>query len=350
MGDRGAGRAFIGSFTSAGGRGIVAAEVDPRTGALTETGAGDAVPDPSYLAAGPTAEGGPVLYAVSETAQGTVAAYDIAGPLPRPICAPVAVCGDAPTHLAVAGGHLLTANYGSGSVTVLPLAADGTPLPASAVLRHEGTGPDPARQLAPHAHQVLPDPSGRWVLSVDLGTDSVRICSLDAERGELTLHGETALPPGTGPRHLAFHPAGRHAYVLGELEPTVTLCRWDAAGGALEPVGERRLFPDSSDGPAYPSAPVVSHDGRHLWAAVRGTDTIAVLALDETGEKAEAVASVPCGGHWPRDLTLDPAGTRLYAANERSGDVTWFDLDPATGIPHRAGSLAVPAASRVIFV
>ncbi|MFF0079086.1 lactonase family protein [Streptomyces canus] len=346
--DRDRGRAFIGSFTSAGGRGIVAARVDPDTGALTVTGAVNDVADPSYLTVRHL-HTGPVLYAVSETAPGAVAAYDVAGPVPRPLGAPVTVRADEPTHLTATHGHLLTANYGSGSVTVLPLADDGTPRAPSGVMRHEGRGPHPDRQLAPHAHQVLPDPSGRWVLSVDLGTDSVRVCSFNAQAGELTLHSTTALPPGTGPRHLVFHPAGHHAYVLGELRPGLTVCRWDAATGVLEPAQETGLFPDGADAPASPSAPAVSRDGRHLWAALRGPDAIAVLALDETGEHAKPVASVPCGGHWPRDLALNPSGTRLYAANERSGDITWFDLDPATGIPDRAGSLGIPAASSVVF-
>ncbi|MFE6870898.1 lactonase family protein [Kitasatospora sp. NPDC057692] len=348
MEDKGAVRAYIGSFTSAGGRGITVAEVDPGTGELTVTGTVDAVPNPSYLALG-HAEGGPVLYAVSETLPGAVAAFDLSGPLPRPLGAPVPVRGDEPTHLALSQGHLLTANYGSGSVSVLPLAADGAPQAPSGVLPNEGSGPHPGRQLAPHAHQVLPDPSGRWVLGVDLGTDAVRILALDPATGEPTLHGQTALPPGTGPRHLAFHPSGRLAYVLGELRPVVTVCRWDAAAGVLAPVGEAPLSPDGSGDAGLPSAPVVSRDGRYLWVAVRGTDTIAVLALDADGERARPVASVPCGGAWPRDLVLDPSGTRLYAANERSGDVTWFDVDAATGLPRRAGSLAVPAVSTVLF-
>ncbi|MFE9354542.1 lactonase family protein [Streptomyces olivaceoviridis] len=342
-------RAFIGSFTSSGGRGIVVAAVDPATGALTEIGVIDSLPDPSYLTVDHTGPG-PVLYAVSETAHGSVAAYDIAGPEPRPLGAPVAVRGDSPTHLSVVRGHVLTANYASGSVTVLPLAADGGPRTAGDVRHYTGSGPDPARQSGPHAHQVLPDPSGRWVLGVDLGADKVWIFSLDAQEGRLVPNGETSLPPGTGPRHLAFHPSGSHAYVLGELDPTVTVCRWDAAAGVLEPVRTAPLFPDGTDEAVSPSAPVVSPDGRHLWAAVRGTDTITVLALDATGEHAEPVASVPCGGRWPRDLVLHPSGTRLYAANERSGDVTWLDLDPATGVPRRAGSLPVPAASSVVFV
>ncbi|MFF8845446.1 lactonase family protein [Streptomyces sp. NPDC015127] len=344
MGDTGVGRAFIGSFTSAGGRGITAATVDPGTGALTVTAATDAVADPSYLAATDT-----VLYAVSETTDGAVAAFDITGGALRPIGAPAPVAGEGPTHLALAQGHLLTADYGSGSVSVLPLGPDGSPRPVAAVVRYDGHGPDPDRQTRPHPHQVLPDPSGRWVIAVDLGTDAVRVHAHDRATGRLTVHRETALPPGTGPRHLAFHPGGGHAYALGELEPTLTVCRWDDRAGTLEPLAGVRVLPDGAEGPAYPSAVVVAPDGRRVWAAIRGHDSIAVLDLDETAEKAELVATVPCGGHWPRDLALDPSGRRLYAANERSGDVTWFDIDEATGIPRRAGSLPVPAASCVIF-
>ncbi|MGW1979485.1 lactonase family protein [Streptomyces sp. NPDC001889] len=349
MGDKSTRRAFIGSFTSTGGRGVIAADVDGETGALTETGVSDAVADPSYLALA-TVAGDQVLYAVSETSEGAVGAFDLRGRAPRPIGARVPVCGASPTHLAVHGGHLLTANYGSGSVTVLPIGPAGEPAAASGVLQHEGDGPDPDRQRGPHAHQVLPDPSGRWVLAVDLGTDSVHISALDTATGELTRHGETPLRPGTGPRHLAFHPAGTHAYVLNELVPTLTVCRWDAGAGVLEPVGEVPVLPDGTEGPAYPSEVVVAPDGRRLWAANRGHDSIAVLSLDGSGERAELITTVPCGGRWPRDLTLDPSGRRLYAANERSGDVTWFDLDPETGVPRRAGSLDAPAASCVVFL
>ncbi|MER5962155.1 lactonase family protein [Streptomyces sp. NPDC002057] len=337
-------RAYIGSFTSAGGRGVLAADVDGTTGELTVTGGSDAVADPSFLALA-----GSVLHAVSETEAGAVAAFDIAGPAPLPLGAPVPVDGAAPTHLAVAAGHLFTANYTSGSVTALPLAEDGTARPATTVLRHEGSGPVEARQSLPHAHQVLPDPSGRWIVSVDLGTDSVRVCALDPATGALTLHGETALRPGTGPRHLAFHPSGAYAYVLNELEPTLTVCRWDAGTGVLEPLGETPVVPEGTTGPSYPSEVVVAPDGRFLWAAVRGDDTLAVLALGADGAEAALVATVPCGGTWPRDLTLAPSGRHLYAANERSGDVTWFSLDPETGIPVRGGAIEAPAASCVVF-
>ncbi|MFJ9823552.1 lactonase family protein [Streptomyces sp. NPDC101160] len=337
-------RAYIGSFTSAGGRGVIAAEVDPGSGALTVTGTSDAVADPSFLALD-----GHVLYAVSETEQGAAAAFDVTGPEPRPLGAPVPVDAAGPTHLAVVGRCLLTADYTSGSVTSLARTADGGLGPVLGRLRHEGSGPVAGRQDGPHAHQVLPDPSGRWVLDVDLGTDTVTVSVLAPATGALRPHRATALRPGTGPRHLAFHPAGGHAYVLNELEPTLTVCRWDAEAGVLTPLTETPVVPEGATGPQYPSEVVAAPDGRFLWAAVRGGDTLAVLALDPTGESARLVTSVPCGGHWPRDLTLGPSGRHLYAANERSGDVTWFTVDPQTGIPALAGSIPAPAASCVVF-
>ncbi|MEV3988353.1 lactonase family protein [Streptomyces sp. NPDC049837] len=340
---RGSGSAYIGSFTSAGGRGVVAAAVDRETGALTVTGASGAVPDPSFLIAAP---GGDVLYAAGETEDGAVAAFDVTGPAPRLLGAPAPVRGTHPTHLALVHGHVLTANYGSGSVSALPLGPDGVPKPATGVLPHRGSGPHPDRQEGPHAHQVVPAPGGRWVLSVDLGTDSVRVIALDPATGGLTPHGETALRPGSGPRHLALHPSGSHVYVLAELTPTLTVCRWNPATGTLAPVEEVALPTDTVN---YPSGIAASRDGRFLWAAVRGADTIAVLALDESGERPRPVTAVPCGGRWPRDLALDPEGRRLYVANERSGDVTWFDIDPATGVPSRAGAIQVPAATCVAF-
>lgn len=351
MSGNSAGRAFIGSFTTAGGQGITVAEVDRETGALTVVGSTDTVPDPSFLVA---SADGTILYAVSEASEGAAAALDITGEVPRLIGGCLrSVNGDGPTHLTLAANHLVTANYGSGSVTVLPLREDGSLRAAVFVEQHQGSGPDAERQTEPHAHQVLPDPSGDWLLSVDLGTDSVYVGAVDPVTGELRPHGETALRPGTGPRHLAFHPAGGHAYVLNELEPTLTVCRWDAASGVLEPLHEVPVLPEEVSGApdrTYPSEVVVSLDGRFVWTANRGHDSISVLTLDETGEKAQLVASVPCGGNWPRDLALDPTGQWLYAANERSGDVSWFAVDQETGVPRHAGTIDAPAASCVLFV
>jgi 6-phosphogluconolactonase len=341
----GAVRAFIGSFTAAGGPGVVAAAVDPDSGALRLLGSADGVPDPSYLALAPD---GDTLYAVSETSEGAVAVYRVTGGAPRLAGRPVPV-GGGPTHLSLFAGHVLTANYGCGSVTAVPVRADGTLAPApSGRLRHTGSGPHAPRQRGPHAHQVQPDPSGRWVVSVDLGTDSVRVCTLDG--GTLALHREFALRPGSGPRHLAFHPDGRYAYVVNELSPTVTVCRWDAVRGALKPLSETPVLRGVPAGDVFPSGIVVSPDGRFVWTATRGTDVLSVFTVGGDGGgggNLELVATVDCGGRWPRALAA--SGGLLYAANERSGDVTWFAVDPRTGMPRRGGSVRVAAAACVVF-
>lgn len=340
--------AHIGCFTSGGGRGITTAAVDPATGALTPLAVTATPENPSCLALSP--DGG-VLYAVSEADRGAVLAFRTGPGGLEALGEPVPVGAAGPTHLSTAGRRLLTANYTSGSVSSLPLAADGGIGGPAAVLAHRGSGPDPERQRGPHAHQVRPDPTGRWVLSVDLGTDSVRVCTPDPATGGLRLHGETVLRAGSGPRHLAFHPDGEVVYVLHELEPLMTVCRWDGAAGRLEPVSEVQVAPEAAPGAArpYPSVVAVCADGRFVWAAVRGTDVIAAFSLADGAEKPQATAVTDCGGSWPRDLVADPSGRRLYVANEWSGDVTWFDLDPATGAPHRAGSVAVPAAACVVF-
>ncbi|MHC3467851.1 lactonase family protein [Streptomyces sp. 7R007] len=334
-------RAYIGSFTAAGGPGIVTALVSARSGALTLLNSVDGVPDPSYLA---LAADRRTLYAVSETAEGAVAAYRVTGERPEQAGAPVAVDGSGPTHLSLFAGHVLTANYGSGSVTAVPVRADGTLAPApSAVFRHTGSGPHTRRQQGPHAHQVQPDPSGRWAVSVDLGTDSVRVCAL--VEGRLELHREIALRPGSGPRHLAFHPDGERAYVANELTPTVTVCRWDAGQGCLRPLTETQVLPGAPDGDAYPSGVVVAPDGRFVWTATRGEDVLSTFAVE--GDGLRLLGTVPCGGHWPRALA-ESAGF-LYAANERSGEVTWFAVDQETGLPRYEGVVEVPAASCVVF-
>ncbi|MFI7400694.1 lactonase family protein [Streptomyces sp. NPDC049541] len=334
-------RAFIGSFTAAGGPGIVTVAVAPDRGALTVLSSVDGVPDPSYLAPAPD---GRTLYAVSETAEGAVAAYRVTADRPEKTGAPVPVGGNTPTHLSVFDGHVLTANYGSGSVTAVPVRSDGALADvASDVLQHKGSGPHTLRQQGPHAHQVQPDPSGRWAVSVDLGTDSVRVCTLTG--GHLEVHREIALRPGSGPRHLAFHPDGTRAYVLNELTPTLTVCHWDAVTGSLEPLTERHVLPGAPTGDAYPSGIVASPDGRFVWTATRGEDVLSTFAVE--GDELRLIGTVPCGGHWPRAIAESDGF--LYVANERSGEVTWFALDPATGLPRYEGSLAVPAASCVVF-
>ncbi|MEU9145572.1 lactonase family protein [Streptomyces sp. NPDC048349] len=346
---QGAGRrAYIGSFASGGGRGITTAAVDPVTGALTALSAVDGPGDASCLALSVDRQ---VLYAAGGTEQGWAAAYRITADGLAPLGRPVPVDGLGPAHLSVAGDRLLIANYTSGSVSGLRIAGDGRPQGPAAVLGHRGRGPDPERQSGPHAHHVTPDPSGRWVLSVDLGTDSVRVCVPDPAGGPLRVRAETPLRAGSGPREVAFHPRGDVAYVIHELEPQLTVCRWDAGSGRLYQTGE---VPLGSADPAagtreYPSVALVSGDGRFVWAAIRGSNLITTLSLSDGPEKPRITDVADCGGQWPRHLAAGPSGRHLYVSNEWSGDVTWFDADPETGRLHPAGRLDVPAAACVVL-
>lgn len=302
---------FLGSYTAAG---LAVADVDPVTGRLTVTATVPGVPDVSWLATG-----GGLLYATNERTPGSVTTVDVETPAVRSV-RPVE--GDEPTHLAVVGEFLLVANHGSGSVTVLPL--DGGP-PTDVVRYPQGA----------HAHQVLTDPAGRWVLVVDLGTDSVRVYEL--ESGRLREHDRVGVGPG--PRHLVWHPDGRRAYLVCEHAAQVVPCSWE--DGTLTPVG---AHPIAADG--YPGEGVMSPDGRFLYVTNRGPNTVATFALDEF----RLVDTTFCGGDWPRHATLDPTGRWLYVANQRSGTVTWLSRDPDSGrLGGVAGTTTVEAVAMVLF-
>ncbi|MEW2586963.1 lactonase family protein [Streptomyces virginiae] len=341
-------RAHIGSFASGGGGGITTAAVDPLTGALTVLSVVDGLGDTPCLALSADRQ---VLYAVGGPDQGLAAAYRITADGLAPLGAPVPVDGLGPAHVSVAADRLLIANYTSGTVSALRIAGDGRPEGPAVVLGHRGRGPDPERQAGPHAHHVTPDPSGRWVLSVDLGTDSVRVCEPDPAGGPLRVRAETPLRAGSGPREVAFHPRGDVAYVIHELEPQLTVCRWDAGAGRLHPTGEVALGSgDATTGVReYPSVVLVPGDGRFVWAAIRGSDLITTLSLSDGPEKPRITDVVSCGGQWPRHLAAGPSGRHLYVSNEWSGDVTWFETDPDTGRPQPAGRLDVPAAACVVL-
>ncbi|GAA1907364.1 lactonase family protein [Streptomyces sodiiphilus] len=343
----GARYAYIGSYTSRGGWGITTARAGAADGALSPVHRTAVLPDPGFLALAP---GRPVLYAVSETAEGRAAAFSLARPgTPEPLGPPVEVGGAGPAHLAVGPERLYTANYTSGSVSTLRLREDGSPAGPAAVRTHRGGGPVKGRQDGPHAHAVVLAPARDRLLAVDLGTDSVWIHPVDPGPGDPPGR-EVRLRPGSGPRHLAFHPEGRMAYVVNELNSTLVRCGWDATAGELEPLEETALLPPGTAGENYPSGLAVSPCGTRLYTANRGHDSIAVLDLGPEGAgRPELVGTVPCRGAWPRALALAPGGEWLYVANERSGDVAWFRTGQRDGLPEHAGSLRVPAPGCVVL-
>jgi len=294
---------WIGTYPVAGagtpvgqGEGIWRVDLDPATGALSNARQVVETPSPSFLALR-----GTVLYAVNEQTDGTVSAFDVVGDtlVHR---ATVPSGGADPCHLVLDahGDALLVANYTSGTLGVLPLDADGgfATLGPAQVLGHVGSGPDEDRQESPHAHFVTLDPSGAFVLVVDLGTDEIR--RYRREEGRLVEDGVAAvLPAGKGPRHLTFSADGRFAYVVGELDVTVRVLAWRAGVGTLVqtvpattvPAAERRL-------PSH-----VVRDGDRLLVGVRSSDVLARFAIRADG-LLEPVADDALPGAWPRHLEV----------------------------------------------
>ena len=322
---------YVGGYTGdKGGEadGIALLRRDPASGVLTRLGVAVLTPSPSFLAQHPTR---PVLYAVNELeSAGTVSAFTVAaaGELTPLSVQPTG--GSDPAHLAVTadGRWLLVANYTSGSVAVHPLDPEGAPGERADLLDLQGTGPDRDRQSGAHAHMVVP--AGDGVLIADLGADKVWRCRLDPVSGRLTmLPPAIVAKPGTGPRHLRFAPDGT-LLLVGELSATLSWYRPSADGG-LRPAGETAT--STLDGQTYPSEILTGRDGRFIYVANRGPDTVSTFAWD--GERATLIAEVPSGGRWPRHMAL--LGDHLYVTNQLSHSVTTFRIDPDTGIPTAQG-------------
>ena len=322
---------YVGCYTAetgGDGEGIVLLRRDPVAGDLTRIGVAARTPSPSFLARHPAL---PVLYAVNELDAGTITAFAVErdGSLTELVTRPTG--GAQPCHLAVTadGRHVLAANYSSGSVSVHPLDAAGRPGERTDLLELDGHGPDPERQTGPHAHMVAPAPDGSDVLVVDLGSDRIWRCRLDAGPGRLTdLAPAAVTPPGTGPRHLRWAPDGT-LLLAGELSAELSWYRSGpdglARGGSVPAT--------TVDGTDFPSELTMSADGRFVHLANRGPNTVATFAWD--GDAATLVAEVPTGGDWPRHMAL--LSDHLYVANERSHTVTVFRIDPESGVPRPQG-------------
>jgi 6-phosphogluconolactonase len=334
--------AYLGTYTSqpGGGTGIGLAAYRPGGGGLASTGVLDGVANPSYLALAPDRR---TLYTVNEQAEGAVTAVRIGAGRPPEVLGSRPTGGADPCHLSVHSGgrFLLSANYTGGSLAVHPLGRDGSPGEASDLVRHEGSGPDPQRQDGPHAHQVVTDPSGRHVLAVDLGTDSVYTYRLDERKGTLRACGRAATRPGAGPRHLVFHPAGTYAYLVNELDSTLVVCAYDARTGALAPGKPQPTLPPGTalDERNYPAAVIISPDGRFVYVSNRGHDSIAAFAVRRGGAELCLASVTPSGGSYPRHIALDPSGRLLFASNQKSGRVTTFRVDRRTGRPNSVGTV-----------
>lgn len=334
---------FCGGYTHRSPVGIRVFDADP-DGTLRELSSVDHVEHPSFLATHP---GGRIVYAVSETTEfdgrpggGIVAfAFDpTTGALSE--IDRVSSLGDAPCHLSVAtdGSQLYVANYLGGSIASYALRADGRFGEVIAHRRHEGSGPTD-RQRGPHAHCVRPSPDGAFVHAADLGTDTVYRYAVGADTLEPA--GRLTAAPGAGPRQVTFHPTRPLAFVINELDCTLTACATDE-GEELVPIQTLpTLAEDHRDSIA---ADVQVHpDGHRLYASTRGADTVAVYACEPTDQPLRLLGHVPSGGATPRSMTVHPAGRTLLVANQDSDTIVPFAL--ADGyLPSAGSAVAAPAA------
>lgn len=346
---------YIGTGTNDPEEGIHALRFDAATGELHRAG-GEVTPilNPTFLALSPDAR---FLYAVSEASgMGTVHAYrvdDTTGTLT--FLNQQSTGGDGPAYVSTdrTGRWVLVANYGGGSVALLP-TADGHLGEAADVVQHTGTGPNKERQEAPHAHYIHVSPDNRYAYAADLGIDRVRVYRLDDEQGSLTSAPvlEVATAPGAGPRHLDFHPNGRFAYLVGELDGTVTAYAYDAVSGDLSALQVLSALPADFAGHNQSADIHVHPSGRWLYVSNRGDfDSIAVLGIDDATGRLTLIEHQANGIGWPRNFAIDPTGRWLLVANRRLDNITVFEIDAETGrLSATDQHIGVPAPTNITFV
>ena len=339
---------YVGTYTAGRSEGIYLFRLNLSSGELRHVGTTKGVVNPSFL----TLDGRRrYLYAVNEVEEfagkksGAVSAFAVdqtTGGLRFLNQQPS--MGGAPCYVSLdAGGRfLLVANYVGGNVTVLPVRVDGSLGEAADVKQFQGSGVNPQRQEGPHAHCILPDRSGRHVYSCDLGTDKVMIYRFDAKEGKLIPNDEpwVQVKPGAGPRHLTFHPGGRHAYVINELDSTVTAFAHDPGSGALRELQTVPALPTDFKGANTGADIHTSPDGKFLYSSNRGHDSIAAFRVDARTGRLSFVAHTPTRGKKPRNFAIDPTGAFLLVANQDSDTIVTFRRDPLTGRLDPAGQAA----------
>jgi 6-phosphogluconolactonase len=376
--------AYVGTFSSplrdvlktqvdlppGNGRGIHLFRVNRATGEMTPAGIQEMGTSPSCLALNAA---GTRLYSANETdrvgeeKEGTVSAFAISrvdGKLE--LLGTVPSGGAGPTFVSVhpSGRYVLVANYFGGSVAVLPVLPDGRLGPATDVQKDVGEiGPTRAASAPPgsfafsghdrtHAHMIEADPSGRFVLHVDLGQDKIYVWRFDEQKGVLTPGDPAAvsLPPGDGPRHFAFHPDGHWLYSIQEEGSTIVLFDYEAATGRLAARQTISTLPPGFAGSNFCSEILVSQDGRFVYAGNRLHDSIGIFAAGANGTLS-FVGEEWTRGDYPRSFNFDPTGRFLYCCNQRADSVAVFRVDRQTGgLDFTGFSSPVGNPSSIVFL
>jgi 6-phosphogluconolactonase len=351
---------YAGAYTEAGRpEGLHLLRFDSKTGTLKRLSSMDVGPNPSFLTIHPS---GRSLFVVNEVndidgdVTGSVRSFTIdakSGDL-TPVSARESG-GASPCYISTdrTGRLAMVANYVGGTVATLGIGADASLTDPLQVVQHVGTGKIAARQEHAHAHCIIPHPSNRFALAADLGADRVFVYRLDAGKGSLT-HADGAdaeMLPGTGPRHLAFHPALPICYVTGELNSSVSALRCDPDSGKLTWAQSVSTLPAGAAGENFPADIHVAPNGRALYVSNRGHNSISVFRIAAGTGLLTLEQTVSAEGNWPRNFTLDPSGRWLLVANQRSGSVAVFRRDVESGrltVTPRRLELAAPVCLRFL--
>jgi len=346
---------YIGSYAPADQPGIYACTFDEATANLVVHGSFAGIVNPSFVIVHPNRRW---LYAVSETSQQTdgmpVSVWALRcmrepwsmEPINRQMSG-----GDLPCHLGInsTGQWLLVSNYGSGTVSVVPILSDGALGEMSDLNQHQGSGPHPERQEGPHVHSATFSPDERFVIVADLGVDALMVYTFDASAGRLLKRSQISTRPGAGPRFKVFHPSGPYVYIAHELDNTVVVYDYDMASGTLR---ERQIVetlpPNTLESTTADIE--ISPAGDRLYVSNRGDNSISIFKIEEDG-RLTRLAIRSSGGRCPRDFAITPSGRFLLVANQESGEVVVLPmLGGLEGLGAPITRAIVPGASCLQFV
>jgi 6-phosphogluconolactonase len=350
---------FVGTYTDKESKGIYAFDFDAASNQFTELGLAAETKNPSFLEIDPS---GRFLYAVNEVQKykgantGAVTAFAIdrkTGKLAE--LSEVSSRGADPCYISFdkTGKYALVANYTGGNIAVFPVGSDGRVGEASGFVQHAGSSVNKERQEGPHAHWIETTADNRFAISADLGLDELLVDRFDATKGTLTANDPPygKPDPGAGPRHLAFGPGGHFAYVVNELQSTITTFSYDANRGALQKLNSVSTLPKGFSGSNDTAEIKVHPNGKFLFASNRGHDSIVVFSIDSRSGALTLVDHFSTQGKTPRNFEIDPTGTFLFVANEDTNNVVVFRIDPNSGKLTATGqTLKVPAPVCVKFL
>src|SRR5690625_3911483 len=338
---------YVGTYTRESSKGIYRFVLDTDKGQLNGVEVAAEVGSPTYLA---LSDDKKHLYSVAQKGNlGGVAAYKIddeSGDLK--FINEKLEAGAPPCHLEITENDLVTGNYHKGIVDLYQVDQQGALETKSSSAQHEGNGPH-ERQESPHVHYTAHTPDGKYIIVADLGTDE--LVTYKIENKKLVKVHTLNAKAGSGPRHIAFHPNGKTAYLLTELASEVVVLDYNPREGSFTEKQSISAIPEDFTETNDAGAIHISSDGKFLYTSNRGHNSIAVFSINQDNFELTFVEHTPTGGEWPRDFILDPSEAYLVVANQHTGNLVLFSRNQETGkLTELDSEVAVPEAVCVKFL